>query len=320
MTLVSFSSSDSPALTARHAVALFVIGALLAGVMQFLNAQDFGADIALDQLFSSRLNSYANLLLLAATGLYLAHLAWRAPAVGLWASALALLGALGLLGSLLAYGSEPYHKGYAPLVGMHEMLLLFAAFTVLIYLAMEKVYRTRSAGAFVLPIVAAAVLFDVWSGGRHAPGGALPILRSYALRAHVLSNLVAYGAFAVAAALAAMQLLRGPLGARAGKALPDAPRTARLIHLALALGLVLFSLGALFGMRIAQLAWGRYWGWDPKECWALLVWAAYGAYFLLYYWRRWRGARLALWVLFAFALTVFGFLGLQLGASLHTYD
>lgn len=317
--------------TAAHALALFVVGLLLAGVMQFLGAQTLSPDTPLDQLFSYKLTISANLLLLAATALYVAHAWWTDEAVGLWATWLSLLGALGLVSAILARGTETYvlHRThYVPLTSLHEVMALFCAFTVLIYLLMEHIYHSRSAGAFVMPLVALAVLFEGWlmSTEPQAAAGAAPILRSYLVLAHVLSNVVGYGAFAVALALALMYLLRdygqrgGPVPALVMDAMLDLPRTERLMHLAVAFGFPLFSLGMLLGMHSAHLAWGRYWDWDPKECWALLVWLTYAAYLFLHYRRRWRGARMAWWVLIGFGLTAFGLLGLPLRASgLHIY-
>jgi ABC-type transport system involved in cytochrome c biogenesis permease subunit len=312
--------------TAGHMLALFVAGLLLAGVMQFIGAQTLRADTALDQLFSYKLTISANLLLLAAAGLYLAHLWLTDRAVGLWATWLSLLGALGLVSAILARGTETYmlHRvDYAPLTNLHEILALFCALTVLLYLVMEHVYRSRSAGAFVMPLVALAVLFEGWlmSSEPLTALGAGPVVRSYLVLAHVLSNVGGYGAFAVALALALKYLLRD-YGAR-GLAVPeralrgalDQAGTGRLMHLAVACGFLLFSLGLLLGMYSAYLAQGRYWDWAPKQSWSLLVWLTYAGYLVLHYGLHWRGTRMAWWVLLAFGLTVFGLLGLPSRAS-----
>ncbi len=320
------NSHTTKRIGAGHAFARCALGLLLAGVTQFIGARELGSELAFDQQLSSKLAIYANLLLLVATALYVAHLWIVDQVVGVWATTLALLGALGLLASLLLQWTEAFASqrgSHAPLTRLNEVMVLFSALTVLLYLAMERAYRSRSAGAFVMPIVALAALFEVslLSGEQVASAGAAPVLNSYLVRAHVFSNFLGYGAFAVAAAMAAMDLLRARAErSAAASALRALPAGARLMHLAIGLGFPLFSLGIVLGMRSAHLAWGRYWAWDTKECWALLVWCMYAAYFLLHYAAHWRGARMAWLVLGCFSLTAFGFLGLQWrGAGLHAY-
>lgn len=115
-------------------------------------------------LLSHRLIGYANLLLLISSVLYLAHFCLKARVLGRWATALAALGALGLVAGLLVHTAKSYGLQPNPpdfFTSLSEVMTLFCAFTVILYLVMEKVYRTRSAGAFVMPIVAAAVLFEM---------------------------------------------------------------------------------------------------------------------------------------------------------------
>lgn len=314
----------------RHARALLAGGVVLAVIIAGLFACAPGLRLALGQLAPARLKDYANLLLLGSTLLYLAHLVWSDAAVGRWASRLGLLGALGLLGGLLLQAAQfcLLQRGAdVPLYRLDEVMALFSACTVLIYLVMERAYRTRIAGAFVMPIVAAAVLFQSWLASNVAQGaaGPLPILRSYLVQVHVLSNFLGYGGFAVAAALALMVLLRAraersSAGGPALRGLPPMAQCGCWMHRAAGFGLALFTLGALLGTRAAHAAWGRYWSWDPKECLTLIVWSAYAGYFVLHYGRRWRAPAMAWWVLAAFGLAAFGFLGAHWYAgSWHAY-
>lgn len=323
-------SSAQECLAARHVRALWLGALVLAVIIAGLCAFAPGVGLPLGPSAPARLKDYANLLLLGSTLLYLAHLLWRDAAVGQWASWLGLLGALGLLGGLLLQALQFYmsQRGAdVPLYRLDEVMALFSACTVLIYLVMERAYRTRIAGAFVMPIVAAAVLFQSALASNVAQGaaGPLPIVRSYLVQVHVLSNFLGYGGFAVAAALALMVLLRARaerIGADgpALRGLPPMAQCGRWMHRATGFGFALFTLGALLGTGVAHAAWGRYWGWDPKECLTLFVWSAYAGYFVLHYARRWRAPAMAWWVLAAFGLAAFGFLGAHWYAgSLHAY-
>lgn len=330
----SQSSGQSRALPAALCwIALFIVGLGLGliGFMEYLETKKLTVDMPLEQLFSYKFISYANLLLIASTILYVAHLWFTARAVGRWATSLSTVGALGLVVGLVARGAETYflHRtGRIPLTSLYEVMSLFSAITVLIYLVMERAYRTRSAGAFVMPIVTAAVLFEEWqvSNEQVIAGDHFSILQSYWVHAHVLANFIGYGAFAVAAAMGVMYLLRHNAENRrlaqgfAMHVLPDLPSIDHLMHQAISLGFTMFSFATMLGIMSANEAWGRYWAWDPKETWTLIVWMTYASYFYLRYAKKWRGVRMAWWTIVGFVLTVFCFVGVNLFFTvLHSY-
>lgn len=310
-------------------LAAFAGTAGLAGAVEYLQAEQLaGPQVALDQLFSYRLTAYAQLMVLGSTVLYLVHLRLRAHALGLWASALAGLGALGLLGAVAARATETHvlHRTHhIPLTGLHEVMALFSACTILVYLVIERAYRSRAAGAFVMPIVAAAVLFEAWlmASGGGGVDGHFPMLHTYTVRLHVLVNFAGYGAFAVAAAMGLLYALavRGrPRAVAAVLGAGELPRLEALMHRVVAIGFVLFSAALLLGMQAARDAWGSYWTWNPKESWALLVWASYGGYLYMQRVRRCGGVPMARWSVAGFVLSAVCFLGVNLLAARgHAY-
>lgn len=90
---------------------------------------------------------------------------------------------------------------------------------------------------------------------------------------------------------------------------------------AVIVGFPLFSLGGLlFAMIWAHLAWGRFWGWDPKEVWALITWLFYAAFLHLRTSKGWEGKRTAWMGIIGFGLIVFNqvFVNLVI-AGLHSY-
>jgi ABC-type transport system involved in cytochrome c biogenesis permease subunit len=74
-------------------------------------------------------------------------------------------------------------------------------------------------------------------------------------------------------------------------------------------------LGALWG----SIAWGRYWGWDPKETAALVTWLIYAGYLHARVLRGWQGVRTAGLLLLGFAAVLFTFYGNHFLGGLHTY-
>lgn len=87
------------------------------------------------------------------------------------------------------------------------------------------------------------------------------------------------------------------------------------------IGFPVFSLGALvFAMIWAQIAWGRFWGWDPKEVWALITWLFYAAYLHLRLSKGWEGRKSAWLALIGFAIIIFNLVFVNLViAGLHSY-
>ena len=90
---------------------------------------------------------------------------------------------------------------------------------------------------------------------------------------------------------------------------------------AVAIGFPVFSLGGLvFAMIWAQEAWNRYWGWDPKEVWALITFFFYAAYLHLRLSRGWHGEKSAWLAVIGFAIIMFNLVAVNLIlAGLHSY-
>jgi len=94
-----------------------------------------------------------------------------------------------------------------------------------------------------------------------------------------------------------------------------------ITYRAIAIGFPIFTLGALiFAMIWAEIAWGRFWGWDPKEVWALITWLFYSAYLHFRLSRGWQGLRSAWLAVIGFVIVLFTLVGVNLIiAGLHSY-
>ncbi|MYL32697.1 c-type cytochrome biogenesis protein CcsB [Pontibacillus yanchengensis] len=90
---------------------------------------------------------------------------------------------------------------------------------------------------------------------------------------------------------------------------------------AVAIGFPVFTLGALiFAMIWAQQAWNRFWGWDPKEVWALITWLFYAVFLHLRLSQGWQGERSAWLAVIGFAIIMFNLIAVNLViAGLHSY-
>ena len=253
------------------------------------------------------------LALLAATVGYVAYVVDGRRGWGV-AGALFVLIALVTLGvGLVTRGTR---AGHWPLVNRFEFALCCVWATLAFYLLLERALGTRSAGAFVLPL---ALLLALWAAGRPEADQVIrplaPALQSRWFPLHVGCSAVAYGAFVVAGGLGALYLVgewlrqRGLIAADETSRFPAAERTGYFIWRAVGLGFPWMTLAILTGAIWAQQAWGRYWGWDPKESWTLVLWLTYLILLHGRALRGWRGRRVAWLAVIGVGVVLFTFLG-----------
>jgi cytochrome c-type biogenesis protein CcsB len=84
-------------------------------------------------------------------------------------------------------------------------------------------------------------------------------------------------------------------------------------------GFLFLSIGIISGAVWANSAWGRYWGWDPKETWSLITWFIYATLLHARMMRGWHGRRIAYLSLVGFAAVLFTYFGVNLLPGLHSY-
>jgi cytochrome c-type biogenesis protein CcsB len=169
----------------------------------------------------------------------------------------------------------------------------------------------RSLGAFVmLPVVlylglAGTVLYT-------KAGPLVPALNSYWIKIHVAAAVTASGAFLLSGVIALLYLLRARFDARTdiglpvrfpvtlGRALPPAGSLDRAAYVVIAFAFPVWTFAIIAGAIWAEAAWGRYWGWDPKETWSFITWVLYAGYLHARATAGWKG-RKAAWVAVAAA-------------------
>jgi cytochrome c-type biogenesis protein CcsB len=264
----------------------------------------------------------------ASAALYAA--AWRSTRLLIARAATALMTAALLLnvGLILMRWHE---AGRAPFKSLFESLVFLALCIAAVYLFFERIYRTRVFGvpAMLLSLGCLAYALGRWDAEIvKLP----PALQSPWFVPHVMVYFVGYAAVAIAAVLAAVQLLaprvafvRRLLGMKAGTVLTgESLDLEKMTYELIRFGFVLLTVGLLVGSVWAKSAWGDYWVWDPKENWSLVTWLVYGAYLHLRRVRGWRGEKGAWLVIAGFAVVMFTYLGMNMlptaEASAHVYS
>ncbi|MGD9073535.1 MAG: c-type cytochrome biogenesis protein CcsB [Desulfobacterales bacterium] len=257
--------------------------------------------------------------------LYLVALVFRRQTPGVLGTWVALLGLIGNTAGIVMRWVESYRMGigHAPLSNLYESLVFFAWTIALLYLFIERRYGNRVIGAFTMPLAFMAMAYASLSpniNDRIQP--LLPALKSNWLIAHVITCFIGYAAFAVAFGLSIMYLIRQREPDPKGSLLDRFPKPTvidDLTHQMVMFGFLFLSVGIISGAVWANSAWGRYWGWDPKETWSLITWFVYATLLHAKLMRGWHGRRIAYLSVIGFAAVLFTYFGVNLLPGLHSY-
>lgn len=212
---------------------------------------------------------------------------------------------------------------FPPMSNLYESMSLFAWAIVLVFLIIEYRFRFGIIGAFIMPVVflitGYASLLD--SAIKQLPAA----LQSYWLTIHVLTCFLSYACFTCAFSVGIMYLLqeRQLKLKHTGKLLRHLPALDvldKINYNMVLFGFVLLTAGIVTGSIWALQAWGRPWGWDPKETAALVTWLIYAAYLHARFNSGWKGRRTAVISIIGFISVLFTYLGVSfLLEGKHSY-
>lgn len=246
----------------------------------------------------------------------------RTEKAGRVATAFMILAFLLLFAGVAARGIS---AGRVPWGNMYEFSITGAfAFTGAYLFALRK-YDLRWLGlpisTFVLLILGTAITV------LYRPSAPLvPALKSYWLVIHVSAAIISGGVFLLANTIAAAYLYLDSMEQRGerktwAKRLPSLEVLDQLSYRLVAFVFPLWTFAVIAGAIWAEHAWGRYWGWDPKETWAFITWVAYAAYLHARVTVGWRGRKAAWLCLFAGSTFLFNYVYINIwGTGKHTYS
>jgi cytochrome c-type biogenesis protein CcsB len=254
-----------------------------------------------------------------------------------WGQAALVLTGLGALTHAAVLVTRGLATDRLPWGNMYE----FATATVLVAVVAYVVLAVRSPGLrhiglFVLaPVVLALVLIGLFLYAEAGP--LVAALRSSWLAVHVTTAILGFGIFFVSGIASVLYLVRSRYEARiaagAGSAsgedghpggivsrLPDATALDRVAHRTAVFGFPIWTFAVIAGAIWAESAWGRFWGWDPKETWAFIAWVVYAAYLHARTTAGWRG-RPEAWVnVVGLVVMIFNLLYVNMvSTGLHSY-
>ena len=241
--------------------------------------------------------------------------------------------ALGLAVQLTSLTLRGIATHRVPWGNMYEFASVVGAAAVIAYLAvLVRLPQVRYLGMFLLfPVV---VLLFLAGTVLYAPAAPLvPALRSYWIAIHVTTISIGTGIFLVSFVATVLYLVRRrwEVSVEAGRTptrfpitlgsrLPTTDVLDRMAYRTVAFGFPVYTFGIIAGAIWAEAAWGRYWGWDPKETWAFITWVVYAAYLHARATAGWRGTAAARVNMIAFATMIFNFFIINMVVSgLHSY-
>ena len=238
------------------------------------------------------------------------------------ATALMILGFLLLLAGVVGRGIS---AGRVPWGNMYEFSITGALAFTGAYLGALRKYDLRWLGLFVSISVLLALGTAVTV--LYVPSAPLvPALKSIWLVIHVAAAIISGGVFLLSNVIAGAFLFLDSMekkGERApwAKRLPSLDALDQLSYRLVAFVFPLWTFAVIAGAIWAESAWGRYWGWDPKETWAFITWVAYAAYLHARVTIGWRGRRAAWLCIFAGSTFLFNYVYVNVwGTGKHTYS
>lgn len=278
---------------------------------------------------SSQLLGVTTFTYMFSTVLYIAMLVFKTPKLGTVATLFTALAWFVQTAGLILRWIESYQMGigHAPLTNMYESVVFFAWTIIILYLLIEWKFKTKIIGAFAVPFAFLAMAYASFSTDiSKAINPLVPALQSNWLIAHVVTCFVGYAAFAVAAALGIMYLLKNKspetddTSRTLSSRLPSPEIIDDIIHKTMVFGFIWLSGGIITGAIWANSAWGTYWSWDPKETWSLITWFFYAIILHARYTRGWSGKTIAILAIFGFVSVLFTYYGVNfLLSGLHSY-
>ena len=216
--------------------------------------------------------------------------------------------------------------GRAPVSNTYEALLWMGLVAMGVSVVAQLINRRAWYFAAGIGVAELSVLFANLVPLENQTGTLPAVLRSnYWLIVHVLTITASYGVLAVASILSHVYLVKDVLLARRGAAGEQKTRLAHPLiaqtYRAMQLGLVLLTAGTILGGVWAADSWGRFWGWDPKETWALISIVVYFIILHARYLRWLEDFGMAACGVLAFASIVWTFYGVNylMAAGLHSY-
>jgi ABC-type transport system involved in cytochrome c biogenesis permease subunit len=222
--------------------------------------------------------------------------------IALWAGLMAITVSLIL---------RAVNTGHGPFSSMYEFAGAFAWGVLVMTLIFGRFYRINAIGLIGAGVALILLIFASSLSSRAAP--LVPALQqSLLLTTHVASAVISYGALTIGFGAAILYLIKA-------NNQQESEVLDRLSYQTVLIGFPFLTLVIILGAIWADIAWGKYWSWDPKETASLVTWLLYASYLHARITRGWRGKKAAILLISGFAAVLVTFFGNYVFNGLHAY-
>jgi len=217
---------------------------------------------------------------------------------------------------LTAYlGMRIVLTGHGPFSNMHEFAVSFVWGILAAYLVAFWRFKVRMLSIPVLVVSGGLQVYAlVWAGGTDVEPLVPALQNNLLLTLHVGFAVLSYGAACVSFGAALLWLIYPHLKMKTPRDKLD-----EIGYKGAVVAFPLMTIMILLGALWANTAWGRPWGWDPKETAALVTWLVYAGFLHARVSRGWRGKRAAWMLVIGFAAVMFAYFGNYFFGGLHSY-
>ena len=232
---------------------------------------------------------------------------------------------LGFVAHVFSIVTRGLSAGRLPLGNMYEFTSVICAAVIGCWLAIRLRQRTLPIGVFVLTPVTLLMLIN--GAILHTPAAELqPALNSYWKWIHVTTVSLSSGVLMFSGIASLLYVLRQRWEARGSSPtsiwakLPNLATVDRIAYRTAILAFPVYTFAVIAGALWAEVAWGRYWNWDPKETCAFITWVIYAGYLHARATAGWRGTKSAWISVVGLASIVFNLFFVNMVISgLHSY-
>ncbi|HDS30645.1 MAG TPA: c-type cytochrome biogenesis protein CcsB [Firmicutes bacterium] len=204
--------------------------------------------------------------------------------------------------------------GHVPYVKLYETFMFMGWAIAVVAVFSDHLIKTRVPSTIASVLTGLTLVYIIqWPETAREGGRLVAALQSPWLDAHIATAFLSYAGFAISAGASVFYLFS-----------PN-PKYDDLAYRLVAFAFPLLALGIILGAVWANDAWGRYWGWDPKETAALVTWLVYAAYLHVKMVFGWKGRKAAWLNILGFVCVLFTWIGLNIlskfieTTSLHSY-
>lgn len=208
--------------------------------------------------------------------------------------------------------------GHFPFVTIYETLVFWSWLIAVAYIILQFWLRIKALGAIITPLAFFAIVAaSALSPNYKESSPLVPALQSHWLEFHISTSFISYACFAISFAVGIVYLVKQKNNPEDSL---SKDKLDMIGYKSISLGFPFLTIGIISGSIWANIAWGSYWTWDPKETWALVTWIIYAIYLHLRIFAKWKGKSSAITSIIGFACVIFTFVGVNfLLPGLHSY-